>query len=59
MTDDTFIHDDLDYVRRVFSLTYTHMLIHQSTSPILDEALDYLGDLEEKILHMIRERACH
>jgi hypothetical protein len=57
--DVTFQYDEIAYVRKIFSHLYTQLFLQVSADRITDEALDELGDLEERLISLIKERACH
>lgn len=59
MTDDTFDYDDIAHLRKIFSIVYTQLILQSHQINVPDAAFEYLGDLEEKLLAVIRERACH
>ncbi len=61
MSDDStvFEYGDIADLRRVFSVVYTHLAFQSAQAHVTDEIFDALGELEERLINVIRERACH
>jgi hypothetical protein len=55
-SDTRFTYEELDYMRRIFSICHNQLMVNQDKIHVPDETWDYLVDLEERVIEALREK---